>query len=133
MINEKIEYFLEKTDMNYLYCLLAKMEAQRLSQFPTYVKHRFTDKIPILAMNHVADNEVPDYINELAEAELAMAQAAMQVSDDELADLDLGEETIDDSKKFIEELEKDSLENYDDDEEDDFFFEQDDADDAEDI
>ncbi|MDP2400562.1 MAG: hypothetical protein Q8M66_01150, partial [Actinomycetota bacterium] len=88
---------------------------------------------PILAMNHVADNEVPDYINELAEAELAMAQAAMQVSDDELADLDLGEETIDDSKKFIEELEKDSLENYDDDEEDDFFFEQDDADDAEDI
>ncbi|MDP2174115.1 MAG: hypothetical protein Q8M98_08455 [Candidatus Cloacimonadaceae bacterium] len=133
MINEKIESFLEKTDMNYLYCLLAKLEAQRLSQFPSYVKNRFTDKIPIIAMKHVADNEVPDYLSELAEAELAMAQAALQVSDEDLSDVDLSEETIDDSVKFIQELKKDNLENYSDDDDDDFFFEQGDAEDSEDI
>ncbi|HPA24711.1 MAG TPA: hypothetical protein PKU76_04670, partial [Candidatus Cloacimonas sp.] len=74
MINEKLESFLERTDMNYLFCLLAQLEAHRLLQFPAYVKQKFEDKITIMAMNHVAENEVPDYITELAEAELAAAQ-----------------------------------------------------------
>ncbi|HOI01427.1 MAG TPA: hypothetical protein PLU29_01435, partial [Candidatus Cloacimonas acidaminovorans] len=68
MINEKLENFLEKADMNYLFCLLAQLEAYRLLQLPTYVKQKFQDKITVMAMNHVAENEVPDYITELAEA-----------------------------------------------------------------
>lgn len=122
MINEKIESFLEKTDMNYLFCLLAKMEAHRLSQFPTYVRNHFEDKIPVLSMKHVADNDVPDYITELAEAELEMARLQSPFGQDDGMDADSEEETFDDSTRFIEDL-GDSLENYsdDDDEDDDFF------------
>ena len=72
MISEKIESFLEKADMNYLFCLLSKLESQRISQLPSYVRQRFEEKITVMAMHHVAENEVPDYIAEIAEAELAM-------------------------------------------------------------
>ncbi|MBP7310351.1 MAG: hypothetical protein KA984_03580 [Candidatus Cloacimonetes bacterium] len=132
MINERIEYFLERVDMNYLFCLLSKLEAQRLNQFPTYVKHKFPNKIPVLSMEHVADNEIPDYITEMAEAELAMQQEGSPFGDDEA--IDFSEETIDDSEKFIEDLGTESLEslNDDDDDEDDFFGDADDADEADD-
>ncbi len=132
MIDQKIENFLEKTDMNYLFCLLSKLETQRLSQLPVYVRHRFKDKITVLAMQHVAENEVPDYITEIAEAELAMAQQGSPFEDEEAGEL--GEETYDDSKKFIEELEQDQLENYEDedDEEDEFFLDTEDSEDIED-
>lgn len=131
MINEKIENFLEKVDMNYLFCLLSKLESQRLNQFPSYVKHKFPDKLTVMAMEHVADNEVPDYISELAEAELAMQREENPFRDDE--GMDYIEETVDDSDKFIEDLSKDSLDNYDDEDDTDFFGEADDAEDEEDI
>ncbi len=120
MINQKIEGFLEKVDMNYLFCLLSKLEAQRLNQFPTYVKHKFPEKITVMAMEHVADNEVPDYITELAEAELAMQQEQNPFNDDE--GFEYTEETIDDSEKFIDDIASDNLDEYDDDEDDDDFF-----------
>lgn len=120
MINEKIESFLEKVDMNYLFCLLSKLESTRLNQFPSYVKHKFPEKITIMAMEHVADNEVPDYITELAEAELLAAQEANPFNDDE--GLDLSEETVDDSDQFIEELEAIKVDNFDDDEDDEDIF-----------
>ncbi len=120
MINQKIEGFLEKVDMNYLFCLLSKLEAQRLNQFPTYVKHKFPEKITVMAMEHVADNEVPDYIAELAEAELAMQQEQNPFNDDE--GFEYTEETIDDSEKFIDDIASDNLDEYDDDEDDDDFF-----------
>ena len=127
MINQKIEGFLEKVDMNYLFCLLSKLEAQRLNQFPTYVKHKFPEKITVMAMEHVADNEVPDCITELAEAELAMQQEQNPFNDDE--GFDYTEETIDDSEKFIEDIGSDNLDEYDDEEDDDFFGSADDNDD----
>lgn len=128
MINQKIESFLEKVDMNYLFCLLSKLEAQRLNQFPTYVKHKFPDKITVLSMEHVADNEVPDYYTELAEAELVAQQEASPFIDDD--SLDFSEETIDDSDKFIEDLTGSSLDSFaDEDEDDDLFSDADDADD----
>ena len=120
MINQKIEGFLEKVDMNYLFCLLSKLEAQRLNQFPTYVKHKFPEKITVMAMEHVADNEVPDYIAELAEAELAMQQEQNPFNYDE--GFEYTEETIDDSEKFIDDIASDNLDEYDDDEDDDDFF-----------
>ena len=127
MINEKIESFLEKVDMNYLFCLLSKLEATRLNQFPSYVKHKFPEKITVMSMEHVADNEVPDYITELAEAELLAAQEANPFNDDEV--LDFSEETVDDSDKFIEELEAERVDNFDDDEEVDIFGDPDDTED----
>ncbi|HOA29443.1 MAG: hypothetical protein KBB33_03875 [Candidatus Cloacimonetes bacterium] len=112
MINEKIEGFLEKVNMNYLYCLLSKLEAQRINQFPSYVKQKFDKKITVLAMEHVADNEVPDYITELQEAEMAMAaQRAAYEEDDE--GIDFGEETIDDSAKFTQDFEQSDVSEYD--------------------
>ncbi|MEN6444660.1 MAG: hypothetical protein ABFC98_01285 [Candidatus Cloacimonas sp.] len=143
MINEKIENFLEKADMNYLFCLLAQLEASRLLQFPTYVKQKFPDKIAVLAMNHVAENEVPDYISELAEAELLEAELAAQKQENPFLGEEMSEEeaeeTIDDSERFIEDLggsddfdkdeDKDEDEDEDEDEEDDFYDDDNDNDD----
>jgi len=126
MINKKIENFLEKVDMNYLFCLLSKMEAQRLNQFPAYVKNKFNEKITVMSMEHVADNEVPDYITELAEAELAMQQEQNPFDDDE--NFEYTEETVDDSDRFVNDVASDSFDD-DFDDEDDFFGEADDNDD----
>lgn len=123
MINEKIESFLEKTDMNYLFCLLAKMESHRLSQFPVYVRNHFEDKIPVLSMNHVAENDVPDYITELAEAELEMARMQSPFGPDDIMEGDSDEETFDDSSRFIEDLSESFDDLADDDDENDDFFE----------
>jgi hypothetical protein len=117
MINEKLESFLERTDMNYLFCLLAQLEAHRLLQFPAYVKQKFEDKITIMAMNHVAENEVPDYITELAEAELAAAQESPFLEEEGVEE----EETVDDSKKFIEELTETRKYKDEEEEEDEFY------------
>ena len=117
MINEKLENFLEKADMNYLFCLLAQLEAHRLLQFPAYVKQKFEDKITIMAMNHVAENEVPDYITELAEAELAAAQESPFLEEEGVEE----EETVDDSKKFIEELTETRKYKDEEEEEDEFY------------
>ncbi len=112
MTNEKIEGFLEKVNMNYLFCLLSKLEAQRINQFPSFVKNKFEKKITTLAMEHVADNEVPDYIAELEEAERAMAaERAMYEEDDEAGDF--GEETVDDSARFAREIQAQDPSEYD--------------------
>jgi len=119
MINEKLETFLEKADMNFLFCLLAQLEANRLLQFPAYVRQKFEDKIAIMAMNHVAENEVPDYITELAEAELAAAQEKIFM-EEESAEEEEAEEEIEDADEYNEELsDTDSFEEVD--EEEDFY------------
>jgi len=112
MTNEKIEGFLEKVNMNYLFCLLSKLEAQRINQFPSFVKNKFEQKITMLAMEHVADNEVPDYISELEEAERAMAaERAMFEEDDDTGDF--SEETVDDSARFVREIQAQDPSDYD--------------------
>ncbi len=118
MNTPKIEAFLEKSDMNYLFCLLSKLEIQRINTLPSHVKQRFPEKITVMAMEHVAENEVPDYITEIAEAELAMAQESSPFQEDDM-DFDSEEETIDDSSNFIQDMGTDDLDNYDDDDEDD--------------
>lgn len=134
MIDKKIENFLEKTDMNYLFCLLSKLEAGRLSQLPVYVRNRLGEKLSVLSMEHVAENEIPDYITEIAEAELAMAQAQSPFDDDDGSDSDLGEETYDDSLKLTDEPEPEPVNPFesDDDDDDEFFEDNDDLDDADD-
>lgn len=116
MIDKNIESFLEKTDLNYLFCLLSKLEAQRLTQLPVFVRQKFSKKISVLAMEHVSSNEVPDYFAEIEEANEMMAKMASPFADDEA---DMGEETFDDSEKHIEELMHDNLDCYSDDEDDD--------------
>lgn len=107
MNTPKIESFLEKADMNFLFCLLSKLEIQRINQLPVHVKQKFKEKITVMAMEHVAENEVPDYITEIAEAELAMAAESAPQQDD---DFDLEEDTIDDSLKLVDDLDEDEAE-----------------------
>nr|MDK2850153.1 hypothetical protein [Candidatus Cloacimonadota bacterium] len=111
MIDKKIEDFLEKGNMTYLFCLLSNLEAHRINNFPSFVKQKFDKKITVLAMEHVADNEVPDYVTELEEAERIMAAERAKYEDDE--GLDFSEETIDDSARFVRELEATDISEYD--------------------
>lgn len=128
MIDKNIETFLEKTDLNYLFCLLAKLESQRLTQLPVYVRQRFPEKISVLSMEHVASNEVPDYFAEIEEANEMMAKMASPFADE---DTETGEETFDDSEEHIEELLHDNLDRYSDEDDDDEFTFGDDQDDEE--
>ena len=128
MIHEKIETFLEKADINYLFCLLSELEAYRLLQLPVYVRQKFPEKITVMAMNHVAENEVPDYISELAEGELAAMEQESPFIEEEGGEEE-AEETVDDSTKFIEDFadsegfkeEEDEDEDEEDEDEEDFY------------
>jgi len=62
MIEERVEKFLEKHNMDYLFLLLAELEVERLSSLPYTIKKDFHEKITDLALKHVAINEVPDYV-----------------------------------------------------------------------
>lgn len=64
MLNHEIEIFLEENNLTYLYLLLANLEAERLSNLPYSVKKNFKGKITNLALEHIAANEIPDYIVE---------------------------------------------------------------------
>ncbi len=89
MIDKKIEDFLQKADMNYMFCLLSKLEAGRLSQLPGYVRDKFGKKVAVVAMEHVADNDVPDYLSDIEEAALAMSQSQVTNEEDDESESDL--------------------------------------------
>jgi hypothetical protein len=64
MSNKKenlVDRFLESHNMDYFYCILADKEADRLSRLPDAVKKSFKDKITTIALNHIAQNDIPDY------------------------------------------------------------------------
>jgi hypothetical protein len=50
--------------MDYLYLLLSNLEVNRLNSLPQKVKDAFPEKITGMAMKHVAENNIPDYIIE---------------------------------------------------------------------
>ncbi len=62
MKNDKIDKFFEENNDNYLYLLLANLEVKRLSALPHTIKENFSKKITVEALNHVVDNDIPDYI-----------------------------------------------------------------------
>ena len=64
-----IDEFLEKHNMTYLFLILANLEAERLSNMPESIKRKFDKKITELALEHIAKNEIPDYIAETEEEE----------------------------------------------------------------
>jgi len=77
MINKRIETFLEHTNMNYMFCLLSNLEVARLNGLPPYVKQKFTEKITEIGMDHVAQNEIPDYIMDIEEAKAEMERLGL--------------------------------------------------------
>jgi len=77
MINKRVEYFLEHTNMNYMFCLLTNLEIARLNSLPPYVRQKFTTKITELAMDHIAQNEIPDYIMDIEEGRAEMERLGL--------------------------------------------------------
>ena len=63
---EVVDKFLEdkNKNMDYLFCILACRESERLSMLPDSVKKTFRKKITTMSLEHVALNNVPDYIVE---------------------------------------------------------------------
>ncbi len=77
MINKRVENFLEHTNMNFMFCLLSNLEVTRLNGLPPYVRQKFDTKITELAMDHVAQNEIPDYIMDIEEARAEMERLGL--------------------------------------------------------
>ncbi len=77
MINKRVETFLEHTNMNYMFCLLSDLEVSRLNGLPPYVKQKFQDKITELAMDHISQNEIPDYMMDIEEAKAEMERLGL--------------------------------------------------------
>ena len=62
MLNPKVEKFLEDNNMTYLFLMLANLEVQRLVNLPSTIKKQFESKISETALEHVAENIIPDYL-----------------------------------------------------------------------
>lgn len=93
MINPSIEKFLENHNMNYLFCLLANREIQRLNDLPDFLKAKFEGKLTEVAMNHIAINDIPDYIEEIEKhAEYEEQRMLREIKEREMDDDDEFEE-----------------------------------------
>ena len=62
LLNNKIEKFLENKNMTYLFMILSNLEVERLSNLPFTIKKGLGKKITEVALNHVIQNKIPDYI-----------------------------------------------------------------------
>ena len=61
-MNPKVDKFLEEHNMTYLFLLLANLEVERLNNLPPTMKHHLKGKITNIALEHVAENNIPDYV-----------------------------------------------------------------------
>lgn len=64
MDSSKVDAYLERNNMTYLFLLLANLEVERLSNVPYTVRKKLPKKITEMALEHIADNEIPDYVME---------------------------------------------------------------------
>ncbi|MCF7859054.1 MAG: hypothetical protein K9N07_07005 [Candidatus Cloacimonetes bacterium] len=69
-----IEKFLEENNMTYLFLLLANLEADRISNLPYIVKRTLQGKVTTVALEHIAANEIPDYVVEVEEEKEKMEE-----------------------------------------------------------
>ena len=64
-----VEKFLEDHNMTYLFLLLANLEAERISNLPFSVKRILQGKVTTNALEHIAANDIPDYVVEVEDEE----------------------------------------------------------------
>jgi len=67
MLDKKVDEVLEKSNHNYLFLIMAKKEVERLRKLPKVIKDNFSKKITEMAIEHVANNNFPDYSLEALE------------------------------------------------------------------
>ena len=61
MNSKKVQDFIENNNCTYLYLLLANEELKRLYNLPHLAQKRFKGKLTTIAMEHVAEGNIPDY------------------------------------------------------------------------
>ena len=64
-----VEKFLEDNNMTYLFLLLANLEAERISNLPFSVRRLLQGKVTTNALEHIAANDIPDYVVEVEDAD----------------------------------------------------------------
>ena len=64
VVDPKVEKYLEDNNMTYLYLLLANLEVDRLNNLPITMKNQLKGKLTNIALEHIAENNIPDYIIE---------------------------------------------------------------------
>ncbi len=64
MINPKVEKFLEENNLTFMFCLLANKEVARLSNVYEHIKKNMGKTITEEALDHIATNNIPDYMFE---------------------------------------------------------------------
>ncbi len=69
-MENKIEEFLEKNNMTYLFLLLTNLEVERLSNLPFTLRKSFKKKVTEMALEHVVNNEIPDYASTTSEEKI---------------------------------------------------------------
>ena len=96
---EIIDKFLESHNMDYLFCILAGKESERLTSLPDSLKRNFEEKTTTMSLKHIALNEVPDYIVDEIENPVEEVKPVYEYE----------EEYVDEYKDRI----NDNLDNYD--------------------
>lgn len=61
-MNQRVDKFLDDHNMTYLFLLLANLEVERLNNLPFTMKKQLKGKITTIALEHIADNDIPDYV-----------------------------------------------------------------------
>ena len=100
-MNKRVETFLEHTNMNYMFCLLSDLEVLRLNSLPPYVKQKFDTKITEISMDHISQNEIPDYMMDIEEARTEMERLGLTPEEFEAGGRRQG---FDDEDEFEQEI-----------------------------
>ena len=61
MNKSKVQKFVENNNCTYLFLILANEELNRLSKLPYPIQKKFDKKLPTMALEHVAEGNIPDY------------------------------------------------------------------------
>lgn len=61
MDSKLMQKFIEENNCTFLYLILANEELERISKLPFQIQKNFNKKLTTIALDHVADDEIPDY------------------------------------------------------------------------
>ena len=120
---EIIDKFLESHNMDYLFCILADKESNRLSSLPDSIKRHFDEKVTTMSLKHIALNEVPDYIVDEIENPKAAAKPEAEYEEEYVEEY---QDRINDNLDNYDNYDSfDDDNDLDDDEEDDYNYDED--------
>lgn len=60
-MSNKVQDFIENNNNTFLFLILVNEELKRLNKLPSSVKMKFEKKVPVIALEHVSEGNIPDY------------------------------------------------------------------------